>query len=203
MKNMLLLALLLPVSVSADYAGFSVSRAYQKLPDSAFYNPGGRDMRSTTRTNQFRLYAGTQSGIWIAEVGGGTLSSYRSRNRGPIPGRPMGCCDIAQQINTYNVDGSAGVSLPVTSGLSVFTMAGATYVYGTNHEYGENENGPNQDHRNVTRDLAPIYMAGFKYKISESVRLRLDYTAINDVAKSHWTLHSDIRSASIGLEMDF
>src|SRR4030066_227359 len=179
-KKLLTLALLAPCIAGAEnYAGATLSRASQKLPDSAFYNPGGRDMRSTTRTNQFRLYAGTQRGIWIAEVGGGTLSSYRSRNRGPIPGRPMGRCDIAQKINTSTVYGSAGVSLPVTSGLSVFTMAGATYVYGTNHEYGENENGPNQDHRNVTRDLAPIYMAGFKYKISESVRLRLDYTAIN------------------------
>lgn len=100
-------------AVETDYVGFTVSNAYQILPDSAYYNPGGRDMRAYNHSAQPKVYAGKQSGIWIAEVGFGGLSRYQAINQGPVPGRGTGCCYIKQRIETYQVYGAGGLSLPV------------------------------------------------------------------------------------------
>ncbi len=188
-------------AVETDYVGFTVSNAYQILPESAYYNPGGRDMRAYNHSAQPKVYAGKQSGAWIAEVGFGGLSRYQAINQGPVPGRGTGCCYIKQRIETYQVYGAGGLSLPVVERLSVFGMVGYAFVWGKNVEQGQNENGPDQYHTNRTRDFAPVFLAGVKYAMTDTITLRLEYSAINDVAQSHWTLSSDVRSYGIGVEV--
>lgn len=205
MKATLALFLLAPLSVSADhYVGGAFSSSYQKLPEQAFANPdGARDMYATVRSNQFKLFVGKQSGIWLFEAGGGSLARYWSHNQGLIPGRGEGCCYIKQKIYTYNIYGVAGVSLPLTKRISVFGAGGYTFVWGKNREYGSNENGTGIGHTNTVHNFAPIFMAGVKYQINDRLRLRFDYTTIDNVARSHWTLHSDIKAYGLGVDVSF
>jgi hypothetical protein len=71
-----------------------------------------------------------------------------------------------------------------------------------NHEYGSNENGPNQDFQESTGAYAPIFGGGVSYAF-QPVTVRAEIFLINNVARSFHAEHSDITAYVLGLQYNF
>ena len=137
------------------------------------------------------IFAGIRGGVWALEFGIGQLGARTSHN-------VSATFDIHQTIETRHVYAAALRHFPAGP-LELHTLAGLSRVWMHNHEFGSNENGPNQVHRNSATDTAALFGLGFGYRRGR-LALRLDLMRINNIARSQWTNSSDVTSGSISLQ---
>lgn len=140
------------------------------------------------------LYAGARFKYLDLELGGGPLGRRSSQNTSAT-------FDIKQVISTDHVYAAV---LPRWrfGDYSMHGIVGFSRVRMKNHEYGRNENGPDQEQRNTSVGTVPIFGAGLQYDL-RSVAMRFEAFRIKNVARSYWTESSDIKAVAIGLHYKF
>lgn len=141
------------------------------------------------------LFIGYASGRWAVELGWGPLSQFRSENISTT-------FDVKQDIKTKYEHVAVLGRVPFDRGFKMFGKLGISRVTMTNHEYGFNENGPNQDFRESSTAYAPIFGGGVTYDF-RPVTLRAEVFWINNVARSSHAEHSDITAYVLGLQYNF
>ena len=143
------------------------------------------------------VYAGLENGAWAVEIGGGPLADRRSHN-------VSSTYDIKQNISADHIYLAALRKFRLMDKLSAHAKLGVARVMFKNHEFGSNENGPNQTQLNYGTDTVPIYGAGLEAVINKNLSLRLEAERLDRLIKSHWTRpHSDISKVSAGLKYKF
>ncbi len=154
------------------------------------------DEQSTTA----RFALGTRHPWWSVEIGHSPrLSSRASHNV-----QSARDIDIRQDISTSALDLRGILTVPVDYSLQLRLIAGAAWVHMDNHEYGYNtaDHAPTE-WRNSESNLVPLFGIGMGWTIAPHIMLTLDATRINNAARSHWTLHSDITTVAAGLNLSF
>lgn len=140
--------------------------------------------------NTLNLYAGYAVGRVSVEVGAGPLGQRTAHNVGPQ-------FDITQAIKTRHVY-AAGIYR-----LGYFhALAGLSRVTMTNHEFGSNIVGPNQELSETTTKTRPILGLGASYPMGKFT-LRADAFRIDRIAQSPHTGTSNVQGLSLGIERRF
>lgn len=184
---------MLAVSHAQLYVGGSIGKSSAHLP------PSSKECDDCSRhqldfvSPAALLFAGYEFNKYIAaEVGTGTLSSYRSHNM-------RTGSDIQQEIDTRMAYVRGLASYPMGR-FSPFASLGIARVSMKNHEFGRND--PSLDYvdqLNYDVRTRPLYGVGIRYDANEHVSLRAEVTQVNNVAKSHWTLEQNVTSVWLGI----
>jgi hypothetical protein len=175
------------------YAGASILYSKQQVSDI-----GDRGTSSYPTWEWYttaNLFMGYRSGAWALEVGGGPLSRFHSE-------AISSTFDIKQEIKTKHIYATVLGHLRLDSAFSVHGRLGVSRVTMTNHEYGSNENGPNQDFQESSTVYAPMFGGGVTYTF-RPITVRAEVFWINNVARSFHAEHSDITAYGLGLQYSF
>ena len=194
-KRLVLAVLFLAAAVpcfAGPYLGGSVLYTRQHVSDIGRSGDAYPIHEWTTTGN---LFVGYASGAWALELGGGPLSRFYSENISQT-------FDVKQEIRTKHVYITALGHVRLDGAFKAFGRLGVSRVTMTNHEYGFNENGSNQDFRESTTSYAPMFGGGLSYTY-HSVTVRLEAFWINNVARSSHAEHSDISAYGLGLQYNF
>lgn len=140
------------------------------------------------------VFAGYSFGVWAVEAGGGPLGQFNSEDI-------SNTFDIKQQITTEHF--FVAVLRHFRFGaFSINGRLGVSRVAMKNHEYGFNENGPNQDFQESSAATAPMFGGGAAYAFGR-IAVRADLFRINNVARSFHAENSDITTFALGLQYSF
>lgn len=142
-------------------------------------------------------FGGLRKGDVSLEIGAGPLSSRNSHNKSDT-------YDIRQDIST-DFAYLAALKHFQFGRFAPHLLGGVARVGFDNHEYGSNENGPNQEHRNSGSGTYPMLGVGFQWSpdFLKPLSVRGDYFKLNGVAESHWTKKSDVSGGFLGLQYKF
>lgn len=184
-------------SDATPYMGIRSGVTKQKLGTSDRESRIGHLYEFDDHRNVPGIFGGLRKGDISLEVGGGPLGRRSSHNVSDT-------YDIRQDIDT-DYAYLAGLKHFDLGSFSPHLLGGLAGVNFKNHEYGSNEAGPNQDHRNSGLQFGPMYGFGFTWspQFMKPLTVRGDYFKIDDVAKSLWTRKSDITGGFLGLQYPF
>jgi len=141
-----------------------------------------------------RPVIGWRGDQFFIEASGGGLGYRRSENHNFR--RCVGCL-IVQEIETKFLSFGGGKRWPFVEGVHLVSMLDVVYVVATNVEYGTNENGAGQYHRNVMREFHPRAGVGLDVDVGRRVTVRISYSRLNDIAVSYWSGSNDVRSYAV------
>jgi hypothetical protein len=145
-------------------------------------------------TNAAQLYVGYTVRGWSLEGGAGALSARSSHNVSTS-------FDIRQDIETRIT--YLALRREIAFGpVSLGVLAGMARVTMRNHEYGWNENGPDQDWHNTTAERVPLFGLSAAYGVEHAV-MRVELLRVNNIARSPWTRSSDVTAIAVGLHYTF
>ena len=186
------LALFCHSTLADPYLGLRVMRSEQEATSL------GRVGNSyTVEDTHWRLnmYAGYSFKYLDVEVGGGPLGRRYSHN-------VSSTFDIHQDDYTNYIYGGVLPEYRMQN-FGVHAIVALARVKMKNHEYGSNENGPNQEYINYATDTAPMLGVGFGYAVAKRVALRFDFFRINNVAKSSHTNSRDVIVYGLSAQYSF
>lgn len=190
------------ISHSQVYVGAAVGYSEAKLPNSG--NEGCWSCSTTYEKDlnalQGMAFAGYQYKNFALEAGVGSLSRMRFHNVGAFPS--TGPYNIRQEVDTRMVYLRGLASYPIGH-WEPFISLGAARVTMKNHEWGYND--PSLafvEQLNYDVRVRPIVGAGIAYDFGR-VAIRSEFTRVNNVAVSHWTMYHDVTAAWLGLVVKF
>lgn len=188
--KILALALLAGSAHADPYLGLQVGQSQATID-----HPGAvlTSFNLTNTATVGRLSLGYEAERWGLELG---YTPLLSRRTGHAVIAAAGI-DMRQEIKTSAADVRGFLGLNLSRDFQARLIGGLAWVYFESHELGVNP--VPAEWRNSGTQLAPLYGVGLRYQISKNIGLTVDFTQIPGVAKSHWTMESDITSVMAGL----